>query len=166
MASCMEGHSGRRPYKMFCRERILLLPVSPFMFHFICHVPQTDGCCEAQSTTFNSSINQASPHVMNYWLSVLRGNSLFYFSPWQTWLFINSSLGPCCITECLFPACKREYKFTGTSGVGVSHYYMDCYCDFFFLVVEPKKWSGIAYETAKYNKTKTNKKIGLVQNKQ
>lgn len=139
MASCMEGHTGCRPYRMLCHERIQLFPVSPFMFHFIRHVPQTDGCCEAQSTTFNSSINQASPHVMNYWLSVLRGNSLFLFSPLtDVVVFFDSSLGPRCITERLFSERKWEYKFTGTSGVeGTllrqilwSHYYTACEWDF------------------------------------
>lgn len=56
----------------------------PFMFNFGCHVPGMDGCCEGQSTTFNSFINQASVRGMNYWLSEFRGNSLFLFPPWWT----------------------------------------------------------------------------------
>lgn len=79
----------------------------PFMFNFGCHVPEMDGRCEAQSTTFNSFINQASVYGMNYWLSEFRGNCLFLFSPWWTcFAVVRSILGQCRIMGCLFLARK------------------------------------------------------------
>lgn len=42
----------------------------PFMFNFGCHVPEMVGCCKAQSPSFNSFINQASVHGMNYWMNL------------------------------------------------------------------------------------------------
>lgn len=80
-----------------CSQRL------PFMFNFSSHVPEMDGHCEAQSTTFNSVINQASVHGMNYWLSEFRGNSLFLFSPWWTcFAVVHSVPGWRCIMACLF----------------------------------------------------------------
>lgn len=46
--------------------------------------PRWTAVAKAQSTTFNSFINQASVRRMNYWLSEFRGNGLFLLSPWWT----------------------------------------------------------------------------------
>lgn len=101
-----------RPLKSSALHEKTLAFAPAFMFNISCCVPEMDGCCEAQSTTFNSFINQASVHAMNYWLSEFRGNSLFLFSPWWT-CFAGARHVPglCGITECLLWHTKG-YKMT------------------------------------------------------
>lgn len=94
-------------------EDLVVLRICLFMFNFSCHVPEMDGCCEAQSTTFNSFINQASVRGMNYWLSEFRGNSLFLFSPWWTcFAVVRRVPGRSGIMECLFFRHTKGYKMT------------------------------------------------------
>ncbi len=89
----------------------------PFMFNFGCHDVEMDGRCEAQSTTFNSFINQASVRGMNYWLSEFRGNSLFLFSPWWTcFAAVRSVPDRCSIMGCLFLARKWGWNDRHVNG--------------------------------------------------